>query len=335
MSPMSDSRRPVLLVGCPRSGTTLLSVILHAHRRIAMPPETRFLLAVYARRNHFGDLRVARNRLRLARRITAPRTLFPNLGLRRRPVVRAIVDGPPTLGSAMGIVWREFARSRGKLRWGEKRPAYWRQLDAVLRLFPDAQVIHLIRDPRACVASLEKMPWWSGGFLGATATWQLADEQLRRFGRHAAPGQYHPLRYEDLLRDPRAELTELCRFLDEDFEEQMLEFTGAADDIVPQKQDAWHARTRGGLDESRIEGWRGSLTPNQIGLIEAVLERAMNRHGYRPSGIATGPGLRLRADYRLEYARRYGSMRKAHLTDRMERRKEIGPVAADAQAIRA
>ncbi len=330
---MSDSRRPVLLVGCPRSGTTLLSVILHAHHRIAMPPETRFLLRTYELRNQFGDLRIEQNRLGLARRITGPRTLFPNLGLPRPMVVRAIVDGPPTLGSAMGIVWREFARSRGKVRWGEKRPAYWRQLDAVLRLFPDAQVIHLIRDPRACVASLQNVPWWSGGFLGAVATWQLADEQLRRFGRHAAPDQYHALRYEDLLHDPRGVLTELCRFLDEDFEEQMLEFAGAADDIVPQ-HNVWHARTRGELDESRIEGWRASLTRQQIGLIEAALGRAMRRHGYRPSSTGVRPGLRLRAQYRLEYSRRYGSMRKAHLQDRLERRKEISPVAADPEAIR-
>jgi Sulfotransferase family len=330
---MTDSRRPVLLVGCPRSGTTLLSVILHAHPRIAMPPETRFLLRIYRRRNSFGDLQVRSNRRRLANRITARNTHFANLGLDRRRVVRAIVNGPPTVGSAMAIVWREFARSRGKVRWGEKRPAYWRHLDAVLRLFPDAQVIHLVRDPRACVASLQKVPWWSGGFLGATATWALADQQLRHFGRHAEHGRYHRLRYEDLLRDPRSELTELCRFLEEDFDERMLEFTGAADDIVPQ-DNAWHERTRRGLDESRIESWRTSLAPEQIGLIEAELGRAMGRYGYQPSRLGGRADLRARAAYRAELARRYGAMRKAHLLDRLERRKELQPVAADPVAVR-
>src|SRR3954447_4058245 len=149
------ANRPIFLVGCPRSGTTLLSVMLHAHARIAMPPETRFLLPVYRGRARFGDLREPANRRRLARRITAPRkSKFRDLGLNRRATVRAIMAAPPTIGSAAGTVWREFARSRGKARWGEKRPAYWEDLDVVLRLFPDAQLIHLVRDGRACVASL-------------------------------------------------------------------------------------------------------------------------------------------------------------------------------------
>jgi hypothetical protein len=54
-----SSNRPIFLVGCPRSGTTLLSVLLHAHPRIAMPPETRFLLPAYRRRAEYGDLTAA------------------------------------------------------------------------------------------------------------------------------------------------------------------------------------------------------------------------------------------------------------------------------------
>ena len=52
------SNRPIFIFGCPRSGTTLLSLMLHSHSRIAIPPETRFLMPVYRRRKEFGDLTV-------------------------------------------------------------------------------------------------------------------------------------------------------------------------------------------------------------------------------------------------------------------------------------
>ncbi|HUR06227.1 MAG TPA: sulfotransferase, partial [Nonomuraea sp.] len=39
---MSD--RPIFVVGCPRSGTTMLQLMLHSHPRIAVAPETRFLV---------------------------------------------------------------------------------------------------------------------------------------------------------------------------------------------------------------------------------------------------------------------------------------------------
>jgi sulfotransferase family protein len=70
------------VVGCPRSGTTLLQLMLHAHHRIALPPETRFVLPAYERRLSFGDLREPDNRAGLARWITGrEETRFHELGV--------------------------------------------------------------------------------------------------------------------------------------------------------------------------------------------------------------------------------------------------------------
>lgn len=298
-----------------------------------MPPETRFLIPVYRERHGFGDLTVEANRRRLATRITGPGSRFKRLGLRRQQVVEAIVSGPPTLGSALGIVWREFARSRGKPRWGEKRPGYWRDLDWVLRLFPDAQVVHMIRDPRACTASLARMSWWHGGLTGSVATWALADRRLRGHARRAAAGSYHAVRYEDLLGDPTAALEQLCGFLGEDFDERMLAFSTAALDIVPARS-TWHSRTHGDLDPTRIDAWRSDLAPTELGLIERVLEAPMRAQGYLPSGTTRRPRTVVLARYHLDLARRYASLQSAHALDRAVQLRERQPVAADPLALR-
>jgi hypothetical protein len=305
----------------------LLSVILHAHPRIAMPPETRFLFPVYQARNSFGDLNRPRNRRQVARRITAQRTRFVQLGLDRKKIIRKIVKGPPTIGSAMAIVWAEYARSRGKQRWGEKRPLYWQQMDWLMRLFPDAQVVHLIRDPRACVASLLDVHWWRGGFYDAVTTWVMSDRELKAFGRRAAPGTYYALRYEDLLADPRSELEKLCGFLDEEFDETMLEFATAANDIVPEHK-VWHSLTHQPLDASRGERWRDRLQPEQVGLIELVAADEMRGNNYEPSGTGERPSSSSRARYRLEYARRYASVHGMRAVDRLQRLREKQDVAA-------
>src|SRR6185295_10599845 len=99
--------RPIFVVGCPRSGTTMLQLMLHAHPRIALPPENRFLLPAYARRHAFGDLREPGRRRDLARWIgNTPQ--FADLGLDARHVTDAIVAAPPTLGSALGTVLRLY-----------------------------------------------------------------------------------------------------------------------------------------------------------------------------------------------------------------------------------
>ena len=86
--------RPVIVVGCPRSGTTMLQLMLHAHPRIAIPPETRIVLNVYRERREFGDLSVPANRRALARRIVDHQeTRFCDLGLDAEDVVERITAG--------------------------------------------------------------------------------------------------------------------------------------------------------------------------------------------------------------------------------------------------
>src|SRR6266700_441874 len=203
--------RPIFVLGCPRSGTTLLQLMLHAHPRIAIPPETRFVLTSYEGRNKFGDLRAEASRRALGRSIVTERqTLFYDLGLDAEEVLEEIVAGPPTLGSAIGIVFRAYARRFDKPRWGDKRPGYYQYIPALLRMFPDAQIVHLIRDGRDCVASLQTMPWFTQDFYAAVCTWVEAVDSGRRAARQLPAGTYFELRYEDLVADPAACLAALC-----------------------------------------------------------------------------------------------------------------------------
>src|SRR3954470_13172883 len=99
----------------------MLQLMLHAHPRIAIPPETRFVLAAYRERRTFGDLAVPAHRRALARWITDPReTRFGGLGLDAYDVVEAIAAGPGALGSALATVFQRCAARFGKPRWGDK-----------------------------------------------------------------------------------------------------------------------------------------------------------------------------------------------------------------------
>ncbi|WP_375484962.1 sulfotransferase [uncultured Jatrophihabitans sp.] len=317
--------RPIFVVGYARSGTTLLSVMLHAHPRIAMPPETRFLLSVYDNRASFGDLGREDNRRRLAVSITED-VRFGDLKLDRDRLVDEIVAAPPTVGSAAGTVWRAFARSHGKARWGEKRPAYWQRMDVILRLFPNAQFVHLVRDGRACVASLKTVDWYPFASRTAMTAWSLAEARLTRLGRRLPAGSYHHLRYEDLLADPRRELEALCGFLGEDFDEGMLQYARAADAIVPGRK-TWHDRTRGSLDTSRIEAWRSTLSAAEIGLSERVLARPLTANGYALSGAGTDPPIREVLGYERARLRRRREMTLEQARDAIRVRRDGVPVA--------
>ena len=318
--------RPIFVVGCPRSGTTLLQLMLHAHPRIALPPETRFLLPAYDARLRFGDLRQEANRRALAEWIVDRRpTRFFDLKLDGRAIVEEIAAGPPTLGSALGIIYRGYARRFGKARWGDKRPAYIRYLGTLQRLFPDAQFVHVVRDGRDCVASLMEMPWWKHDVRHAVSTWAQAIDEGHRAARRMPEDTYLELQYEALVTDPEPELRRLCAFLGEDYDPAMADPSGVARVAVP-KRKKWHARTRGEISQERQGSWSARLSEDDVALCESVLGRRLRAYGYEPAGTPA-PSLTRRAAYARVAARRRAAARKGQAADLVRRRREPNPVA--------
>ena len=279
---MSD--RPIIVVGCPRSGTTMLQLMLHAHHDIAIPPETRFVLAAYQRRRAFGDLGEADRRRALARWIVAERrTRFGDLGLAAEDIVERITAGPGTLGSALGTVFQRYAARFGKSRWGDKRPAYLQNLDVIRRLFPDAQIINIVRDGRDCVASLKEMSWHRQDIYATVAAWSRAVDDARRAARQLGPAQWHQLRYEDLVADPDRSLGALCAFLGVGYDPAMAEPSAVAPVAVPAHK-TWHSRTHAPVTTQRVQSWAQRLTADEVTLCEAALGSRLVESGYQLSG---------------------------------------------------
>jgi sulfotransferase family protein len=323
---MTQPERPIFVVGCPRSGTTMLQLMLHAHPRIAIPPETRFVMAAYDARADFGDLHAPANRLALARWIVdRKQTRFADLGLDGPRIIEEIVAGPPTLGSALGIVLRAYAARFGKARWGDKRPGYFQRIPALRRMFPDAQIVQLIRDGRDCVASLKEMDWYKHDAHHALATWVESIEAGDRAARTLGPRSYHRLYYERLIADPATELKALCDFLGEDFDPAMCEPGQVAPVAVPDRK-VWHSRTREQVTTSRAGTWRTRLSVAEIALCETVAGDLLRDHGYEVEGRAR-PDRGDHAHYRRVAAHRRLAAHKRDLLDLVRRRTEPGDVA--------
>ena len=329
----ATSKRPIFIVGCPRSGTTLLQLMLHAHADIAIPPENRFLLELYDQRQRFGDLRDPANRRSLARFIVSRRrSKVRDFGLDPKAVRRQIMRAAPTVGTAAATVFSAYAAQFGKRRWGDKRPSYIQRLDTIVRLFPDAQVIHIIRDGRDCVSSLKRMPWWRGGSMKAIWTWRNAMVNGERARRRLGADAYVEVRYEDLVRDPEAQLRRLCGFLDEPFHEAMLQPHQIADIAVPQRK-VWHTGTHAPVNDGAVHRWRQDLDHWELALLEFTAARQLRRHGYELSqGRRPMPPIKHLVRFLRLHVRRKARVLMRRLRDARSRRQYRWPVAADIPA---
>jgi len=326
-----EPARPLFIGACPRSGTTLLRVMLDSHPDLAIPHETNFIRQLWWQRRRFGDLRDPANRLRVARWIfTTKDTRGSRLRdgrISRRDAIRRVADAPPTIGSIVQACLRLYADVNGKPRWGDKRPAYSGFIGTLFTMFPNGQYINVVRDPRGAVASQIPMGWDppEAAMTGAVARWEAAVLRTDDFAARLRPDQLMDLRYEDLVSDPRAVLERVCGFAG-------LRAGHAVDAMLSKPRGELrgaHRRVAQPITTTSVERWRERLEPREVALVEQATAPLLDRFGYVPAGdlrAAVAPRDARELERRRREARR--AWRRSQRGELLRRALYRRPVAA-------
>ena len=134
-----------VIVGVPRSGTTLLRFMLDSHPILAIPPETTFLPAAYELRQAGRDTWEDLFDLLTAFPREAP--AWPDFGLEPLELQEEFRKIHPFgLGEGLRAFYRLYASKQNKPRYGDKTPSYCEHIPSIASLLPEAHFIHIIRD---------------------------------------------------------------------------------------------------------------------------------------------------------------------------------------------
>ena len=274
------------IVGCPRSGTTLLRHILNAHPQIVITPEAHWIPLWFEER----------------RGLTSDGLVTPEL-------IRALLAhdkfamfrlGPDELASLAGRgqaisyasfvtgIFDLYGRVRGKELVGNKTPDSARRMDTLHALWPQARFVHLIRDGRDVALSLKNWPkvrnktpgtfptWRRDPVTTASFWWELNVRRAREAGELLGPELYHEMHYESLVAHPEQECAALCDFLGLKYEEAMLHYhaayeKGAAGQVVAREQQPI---------TSGLRNWRTQMLADDVERFEAAAGALLGELGY-------------------------------------------------------
>ena len=272
---------PVFLVGCPRSGTTLLQRILNAHSAVAIAPETHFIRRFWLPRATDGHLADTDAMQRLIDDVIAMPE-FTEMGLDTAAFRASTTSGERAHRAIFGQLLTMFADRRGACVVGEKTPNHLIYMRTLESWFPGARFIHIVRDPRAVVCSWRDVPWSTGRPVGDAMVWRryLATARRRPPLRQ---GALTTIRYEELILDTEATVRTVCRFLGLEFEPQMLSFHLKPSDIVNVAREPWKAAADRPIQDTSVDRWRSELSPDTVARIEAAVWPEMKRWPYPPS----------------------------------------------------
>ncbi len=263
--PAREATPPIFIIGSPRSGTTLLRLILDAHPHISCGEETHFLRDLEAI--------VGRNW-----------GLVATYGLDRQwwlAHLRALYSD---------FQAEVLARS-GKRRWAEKDPTYTLHLGFIEELFPDALFVHLLRDGHDVVASFRDRWGYVSAARAARGEWARYVRAARALGERLPAQRFLELRYEELVSQPQAQGRRLFDFLGEPWDPSVLEFDPADHRATGRYQWFTAQRRAAGGDDatiyrSRVGAGGDSLDPLLRTLLRRRNGELLRELGYLEQGGA-------------------------------------------------
>ncbi len=302
----------VFLVGIARTGSKIYMSGLNNHSGVDLLNEFHYLAPPYIRRDFIAT---ARRTFRKPLSMVTPEeivdlmfsgtlngTFWELRPVREEPQQR-IVDLDPTRLTArlaacmprwdliLRVLLEEHALVTGKQRAGAKFPVDIGRVPLLMRWFPDAQYVHLIRDPRAIYASMaeRELRTTVRGRAGRAAI------QVRRLlylclqFRRAAQfhrayqhrSNYYLARFEDTVENPRRAIPDLCRFLGIAPAEGMFS--------PPVKDSSFERSEEMGFIAEAVDGWRDRLSAREAGFIEHSLRVEMRLFGYLAGQVRRPP----------------------------------------------
>lgn len=264
---------PIFIGGPDRCGKTTLRAFLVSHPNISIPAVGSNMWTYFY--GQYGDLGKLDNFTRcLDAMLHYKHVAFLEPDPER--IHREFLAGEPTYGRLFALFQIHHAEREGKPRWGDQTGLIERYADQVFDAYPQAKMLHMMRDPRdRYEASLALWPSGKGRTGGATARW-LYSTNLAEKNKKKYPQQYMVVRYESMVADPEATLQEVCAFLEEEYVPSMLSMEGAIDF----REKLGTSDGENLLSNKYIGVYRRSIPPGEIEFMQMFSERQMRRYEY-------------------------------------------------------
>ena len=273
-------RAPVLVLGSPRSGTTLLYDMLLSAGGFAVYLAESNVFNLLAPR--FGDFSSRANRERILKAWLGSK-LYRASGLEAEQVRQRILRDCRNAGDFLRIVMDEICRLQGVPRWAENSPEGMLYLPLIKQLIPDALVLHIIRDGRDVANSLGQVryirpfPWEQRyGLIGCGLYWQWIVQQGRRFGQSLG-GDYMEVHFEELLAHPQKTLDQIGRFIDQPLDYETIQRVAYGSVSKPNTS----FRTREPNARFNPVGrWKTSFSAEELERFESLVGNTIQELGY-------------------------------------------------------
>lgn len=283
----SLSELPIFfIVGRGRSGSTLLRSLFDAHPNVIIPLESRFvqfLYYKYASKTTWTPEDALVILQDLQQSFEPPELNHDNLKEQFNTYASEL-----SLDSICKLIYLNthtvFSKEEIKII-GDKNPRYTFFIPQLLKLFPNAKFIHLVRDYRGNIVTIQRAANTikeSGNTYFAIGRWKLYNKFILKY-KKKFPDRFCTIRFEDLITNPEKEMTSLCSFLSIDFKKEILNFQSKINDYYSDENfNRLHGSLKKPFDRSKIGEWKKILPKEKSIRSEILVGNFAKKFEYLP-----------------------------------------------------
>lgn len=273
------------IIGRPRTGTTLLRILFDGHPRVAIPPECPLIMSLYAKYKKVKnwtekDLLSVYNDLFQLR-------FIDNWQIDREKLKNDLLSckGNIPFQTIIKIIHLNSISYFDKQEIalvGDKNPIYSIYVKNLVKLFPEAKFIHLVRDYRDNLVSIRNTNFEADIAPLVAYRWCFAIRLMDKLKKKKTEN-FYTIRYEDFVADPKNHLPKLCKFLGIEYDPSVLEYHSRAEVVaktIPPEILKIHKSLLKPVNTSRTKVWEKEIPDREVKLMDAVAGKLAEKYGY-------------------------------------------------------
>jgi len=290
------NNQPVFILGNPRSGTSLIRLMLTSHPDVVIPPESGFIVWLH---EHFSgwSCQDADSAARIAQFVDALVQCRKFDTWEMDPEgLRGLIarERPASYGELCRLVYYAYAEKFKKAPtvWGDKNNFHVHYGKLLAGIYPGARFLHIVRDGRdvACsyreVMSLQTRSPYAPSvpteIRQIAREWTGNIENVELFLSEIPPNLSKVIKYEDLVCHPESVLSDICEWLGILFDGSMLEYHNENRrlGLEPGQLLDWKKKTLEPVSVSSVGRYLSLLSTDEIHEFEVLAKAVLVRYGY-------------------------------------------------------
>lgn len=280
---------PFFIIGNPRSGTTMFRLMLTSHKSIYVPTESGWALHLsskYQKHNNHNniDIDAFLSDLQQCKKIEYWDIDYADLK-------NYLKGRNENYRQISANVYRYCATKHGKVIYGDKNNYYLNHIEELSQIYPESKFIHLVRDGRdvACsyrnLQKLEKgkyFPDLPSSVIDCAYEWVKNVETIQSGLSKLKNDRYLEIRFEDLVNISEQTLDKVCKFLGQDYDDNMLKFylKNRDEGLEPQDLMKWKQDTSKPIDKSQTGKWKHNFFTEDKLFFQTIAIQTLKKYGY-------------------------------------------------------